>query len=78
MSVVSIRELRNHGGDVVDRVAKGESITITRNGRAVAELRPIRREPALRDALIARRRSLPPVDPAVLRQQIDELIDGSL
>jgi len=29
MEQVPIRELRNHGGDVVDRVARGEPVTIT-------------------------------------------------
>jgi prevent-host-death family protein len=35
---VSIRDLRNHGGEVVDRAARGEAITITRAGRPVALL----------------------------------------
>jgi prevent-host-death family protein len=29
VSEVSIRELRNRGGDIVDRAARGEPITIT-------------------------------------------------
>jgi Antitoxin Phd_YefM, type II toxin-antitoxin system len=33
MAEVTIRELRNHGGDVVDRVARGEPVTITRAGQ---------------------------------------------
>jgi antitoxin (DNA-binding transcriptional repressor) of toxin-antitoxin stability system len=36
MARVSIRDLRNHGGDIVDRAARGEKITVTRSGRAVA------------------------------------------
>jgi len=47
MNYVTIRELRNHGGEVVDRAAAGELITITRNGTPVAELRLVRRHPAL-------------------------------
>jgi len=39
MAEVTIRELRNHGGDVVDRVAAGERLIVTRDGRPVAELR---------------------------------------
>jgi prevent-host-death family protein len=78
MSAVSIRELRNNGGDVVDRVARGESITITRNGRPVAELTPLGKPPATRDVLVEHRRSLPPVDPAALRRDVDELLDTSL
>ncbi|MGQ0519936.1 MAG: type II toxin-antitoxin system Phd/YefM family antitoxin, partial [Actinomycetota bacterium] len=30
MAEASIRELRNHGGEVIDRVAAGERVTITR------------------------------------------------
>jgi prevent-host-death family protein len=40
MAEITIRELRNHGGEVVDRVAQGEQITVTRAGKPVAELRP--------------------------------------
>ncbi|HSJ26834.1 MAG TPA: type II toxin-antitoxin system prevent-host-death family antitoxin [Acidimicrobiia bacterium] len=32
MSEVSIRELRNYGGDVVDRAARAQRLTITRSG----------------------------------------------
>ena len=43
MAEVTIRDLRNHGGDVVDRVAAGERLIVTRDGRPVAELRPVLR-----------------------------------
>jgi prevent-host-death family protein len=39
----SIRDLRNRGGDLVDRVAGGEHIVVTRDGEPVAELRPLSR-----------------------------------
>ena len=42
MASVTIRDLRNHGGEVVDRVEAGEQLTVTRDGRPVAELRPVR------------------------------------
>lgn len=42
MDTVTIRELRNHGGSIVDRVEAGERLTVTRDGRPVAELRPVR------------------------------------
>ena len=29
---VTIRDLRNHGGEVIDRVLTGESVVITRSG----------------------------------------------
>ena len=34
----TVRELRNHGGEVLDRVARGESLIVTRDGAEVAEL----------------------------------------
>jgi prevent-host-death family protein len=75
---VSIRELRNHGGDVVDRAARGEQITITRTGKAVAELRAISRAPLSAETLLRRWRLLPRVDPVALRKDIDELLDAGL
>jgi prevent-host-death family protein len=78
VSEVSIRELRNHGGDVVDRVASGEQITITRAGKAVAELRPVADPPLAAEALLARWRTVPAVDATALRADIDELLDARL
>ncbi|HST55063.1 MAG TPA: type II toxin-antitoxin system prevent-host-death family antitoxin [Solirubrobacteraceae bacterium] len=78
MSEVSIRELRNHGGDVVERAARGEQITITRSGKAVAELRSVGRTPLSAQTLLDHWRTLPPVDPAALRADIDAILDASL
>jgi len=75
MTDVSIRDLRNKGGDVVDRAGRGEPITITRAGKPVAELRPVPRPRLSAEALLARRRQLPPIDPTVLRADIDKLLD---
>lgn len=78
MAEVSIRDLRNHGGDVIDRVARGELITVTRSGKPVAELRPLRREPLERDLLIERWRRLPKLDPKRLRADIDSTLGSTL
>ena len=78
MNSVSIRDLRNHGGDVVDRVASGEEITITRAGKPVAELRPTSQPPIPADLLLARWHVLPALDPEALRRDIDALLDPSL
>jgi antitoxin (DNA-binding transcriptional repressor) of toxin-antitoxin stability system len=75
---VSIRELRNHGGEVVDRAARGEQITITRTGKAVAELRAVSQAPLSAETLLRRWRLLPLVDPVSLRKDIDELLDPDL
>jgi prevent-host-death family protein len=78
MSDVTIRELRNHGGEVVDRAARGEEITITRAGKPVAELRPAAPAGLRAEALLARWRGVPAVDPAQLRADLDELLDAGL
>jgi prevent-host-death family protein len=78
MSEVTIRELRNHGGEVLERVARGEALTVTRDGQAIAELRPLRRRPVPSVVLVKRWRALPPVDAAKLREDIDHLLDQSL
>lgn len=44
MTKVASRELRNQTRALLDRVSAGEHITITVDGRAVAELVPPRRE----------------------------------
>jgi prevent-host-death family protein len=78
MNSVTVRELRNHGGEVLDRVARGEVLVVTRDGTEVAELRPrTRRSPSAAD-LIARRRHLPKVDPEALRRDLDAVLDASL
>lgn len=78
MSNVTIRELRNQGGDVVDRAAAGEQITITRAGKPVAELRPASRPPLAASTLLARWRRLPTIDAAALRADIDAIMDARL
>jgi len=78
MAEVTIRELRNHGGDVLDRVARGERLIVTRSGKPVAELRPLSRTPLSAEELVRRWRRLPRIDPDDLRRDIDALIDPSI
>jgi prevent-host-death family protein len=75
---VSIRELRNHGGDVVDRVAAGQRLTVTRSGKPVAELHPVGRPALTAEVLLERWRRLPHVASDRLREDLDELLDPSL
>jgi len=80
MDTVTVRDLRNGGGEVLRRVEHGESIVVTRDGTPVAELRPLPRpsvsvSPA---ELIRRRKNLPRANPDALRCDIDNLIDPSL
>jgi len=78
MRTVTIRELRNSGGRVVDRVQAGESLLVTRSGRPVAELRPVRRPGLSAERLLERWRELPPVDPTGVRDDLDALLDPRL
>jgi prevent-host-death family protein len=78
MSEVSIRDLRNHGGEVIERVERGERLTVTRDGRQVAELRPLGPLPVKAAVLIERWSRLPRLDPAGLRRDLDQVIDPGL
>lgn len=71
---VSIRDLRNHGGDVIERVIAGEVVIVTRSGRPVAELRPLRGSPLGVSTLLSRWRTVPSVDTVSLRRDLDSVI----
>lgn len=77
MADASIRDLRNRGGEIVDLAASGEAVTITRDGKPVAELRAVPGAALSSTALLAKWRSLPFVDPAALRADVDATIDPS-
>ncbi len=70
---MSIRELRNQGGEIIDRAAKGERITITRDGKPVAELSPLREEMTT-EALLERWHHLPSIDYGEFRTDVDEVL----
>jgi prevent-host-death family protein len=78
MADVTIRELRSHGSEVVDRAARGEQITITRAGKAVAELRPVSRQPLRAENLLARWQRLPPMDYPTMRAEIGKVINPAV
>jgi len=78
MPEVTIRDLRNHGADVIDRVTRGEALTVTRDGTPVAELRPLPRRPLSAAMLLRRWRRVPAIDPAKLKADIDAALDASL
>ncbi len=78
MAQVTIRELRNHGGDVVGRVLAGESLVVTRAGTPVAELRPVPARGLDAASLLERWRHLPAFDPEELRADVDAGIDPTL
>lgn len=78
MTEINVRELRNHGRAVLERVARGETLTVTRAGIPVAELRPLRRAPVQAATLLGRWKRLPKVDPKALRTDLDTVLDAAL
>jgi prevent-host-death family protein len=78
MDEVTIRDLRNHGGKVMERVERGETLTVTRAGVPVGELRPLPRPRITASTLVARWRSIPAVDAQAFRADIDAVLDPSL
>jgi prevent-host-death family protein len=78
MTEVAVRDLRNHGGEILERVAGGEALVVTRDGRAIAELRPLPRRALQATLLLERWRGLPAVDPTKLRADIDDVLDPTL
>ena len=78
MAQVTIRELRNRGGDVIDRVAAGERVVVTRKGAPVAELRPLGGRGLTAAILLRRWRHLPALDAESFRADLDARADPGL
>jgi prevent-host-death family protein len=78
MAEATVRDLRNKGGEVLDRVLAGERVTVTRDGKPVAELRPVPGTRLDAHALVERFRRLPQVDPDRFRADVDAVTDQAL
>ena len=78
MADITIRELRNRGGEVVDRVVAGEVLTVTRDGIPVARLSPLPRRALPAAVLLDQWRNLPSMDAGSLRRDLDRVIDPTL
>lgn len=78
MTNISVRELRNNGGRVLQRVAGGETLTVTMDGHPIAELRPIQGRGLTAATLLERWRRLPPVDAQQHRADLDRVLNASL
>jgi prevent-host-death family protein len=77
MSEVASRELRNNTRRLLDRVAAGETVTVTLNGLPVAILGPVGRRPRwLAREEFVRRVSAHPADP-LLRKELRRLAPDS-
>jgi hypothetical protein len=53
-------------------------VTITRDGRLVAELRPNIASKLSAEALLLRWKHLPAIDPSALRSDLDEIFDSRI
>ena len=75
---ITQRELRNDSGAILREVQGGQAIVVTRNGAAVAELRPYpQRRFVGRAAIAEAARAAPRVDGARLRADLDAVADQS-
>ncbi len=78
MDTVSVRDLRNYGGQILDQIEGGESMTITRDGVPVAMLSPLPRPQLSAAALIKQWRTVPVIDGDQLREDIARILDLDL
>jgi len=76
---ISQRELRNDSGRIMRALDEGRSFVISRNGRPVGELRPLRRDRLVdAGAAVALFRNAPAVDLDRLRRDLDDVVDESI
>jgi prevent-host-death family protein len=76
---ISQRELRNDSGAILRAVESGEDFIVTRNGSALAELRPLRRRRFVgKSDLLAAARQWAPINADAFRADIDEFVDQNL
>lgn len=78
MNEVSVRELRNYGGQILNRVESGESMTITRDGTPVAVISPLRHPRLSATALLENWKNVPLINAESLRRDLDQALDMSL
>ena len=78
MKEVSSSDLRNNGGEILDAVMRGEGMTVTRHGRAIAELRPLRGPGVRVETLQKAFKRSPHVSHDELRTDLAEFLNLSL
>lgn len=75
-TTITQRDLRNNNADIMRRLEEGETFIITRNGKQIGVLTPMKRPHFARmsDVLEAFK-GLPEMSYAELRRDLDEFID---
>ncbi len=73
-----MRDLRNYGGQILNRVEGGETMTITRDGSPVALLTPFPQPRLSAAALLESWKNIPRIDADSLRRDLDQVLDSAL
>ncbi len=78
-TTISQRELRNSSGDIMRRLDAGETFIVTRAGRPVGELRPLRRQRFVAADTVAELfHRAPPIDAERFRADVDAAADAGI
>jgi antitoxin (DNA-binding transcriptional repressor) of toxin-antitoxin stability system len=76
---ISQRELRNDSGRIMRALDEGRSFVVSRNGRPVGELRPLRRDRFVAAAVAVEMfRNAPSLDWKRMREDLDEAVDQDI
>lgn len=76
---ISQRELRNDSGRIMRALDDGQTFVVTRNGRPVGELRPLRRERFVDAVTVSQTfRHAPPLDWQLVREDLDRSVDQEI
>lgn len=76
---ISQRELRNDSGRIMRALDDGQDFIVSRHGRPVGELRPLRRHRFVdARAAVSAFAGAPAVDLASLRRDLDEHVDPGI
>lgn len=80
MQEISQRDLRMRSREIMDAVERGESFMVTRDGRGIGELIPLRRPKRFvsREDFAVASRSMPVVDADRFRADLDAGVDAVL
>jgi len=72
---ISQRDLRLRSKDIMDAVERGESFTVTRAGRPMGQLVPLRRQFVSREQFMMGSQHAPKIDYEKFRADLDAIID---
>ena len=74
-TTITQREFRNLSGEIMRRLDAGETFIVTRAGKPVGELRPLRRRFVAADAVASLFARAPQVDGERFRDDLDRVAD---